>query len=689
MRRIFRGAGLQPANGGLASTPTTPTTPEPIKRWLGSEKDKQRPSTPPVADPSDDDWDSIKLPFANSIAVSDSPSLASLSPGSSTAVTAPSERGERVADTREDLIIELLAGQAMVEVEQGRWDVLSWDEVEDLRLVGHFYPPLLAFGPSDTPNLQELKATKKTMESLNRKLTLETAMLSASSFLERNPSTKRNGSIGAPSDNTRSPLRVESDKAKIATLTSELYKLSQKEADLRAKLLRHYSAALSSMLKKRDVSKSLVAESISSPSSSKTMPSLLSFEGPHLFASHLDAASPRSDPSLFSSLPMSPSGATEVAHVALENKYAELQAELERAKDDLKESRQELIQAEDYAARSREDARRLSEELTRLKESSVRQKAERDELKARCDRAEDLSSRLEAKLSVSKDQIDAAETRARTGANSGRQERERLREAVMGVLSRHKNRPGPLAAWLPEPPAADESDMVGYLHDTLDDHFVQMNDRLTSLETEASKPGLEDDLQQAEANLAKYKSETEFLRREKASIEASYRELQLRFQEEKNRDSTSLVTAERELRQARETEAQLRAELAENTSAGPKQLQELWRLLPPLNETRRALPDDADLRQYRDSIESGRRPRGDFSLDLRTQKFTVDALIDRVKGLIEDDKKLVDRLVRHEETQGDLKLEAERAQRMLDESLASYKKQVSNKRATGLCESIV
>jgi hypothetical protein len=527
----------------------------------------------------------------------------------------------------------------------------------------------------------------KLMDSLSRKLSLESAMSSASAFLERNPSTKRDA-ISHPSD--LSLPRTEANKLKIASLTSELYKLSRKEADQRTKLLRHYTAALSLMLKKRDESSSTAVDSNSSQRSSKAVVSLHSFEGPHLFASHLDAASLHSNPSLFSSLPMSASSGsmndiTPAAAAALDNRCSELQTELEQVKEDLKESRQDLMRAEDYAGRSRDETRRLSEEVARLRESSALQQAERDELKERCERAEGLVSRLETRLSVSREQIDAAEAKARSGASSGRQERERLREAVMGVLVRHKNRQGPLAAHLPEPPTADEPDMVRYLGDALDDHFAQMNQHLASLESDRAthgdaKSSLVTELERAEADMAKWHNEAEFVRREKAGIESSYRELQLRFQDETQRQSSSLAAAERDLRQAKATEAQLRTELAEATS-GTQPLQELFRLLPPSNEaSRRSLSQDTDLREYREALTNARRPRGDFSLDVRNQKFSVEALVDRVRSLIEDDKRLVDRLMKHEESRDGFKAEAERTQRMLDESkegLATYQKQVS------------
>jgi hypothetical protein len=135
MRRIFGAAGLQ-AVGLSPTTPDAPVQLDSAKQRLGF----RQPSTPPREPSDDEDWDSIKLPFSNS-AVSTSPSSASLSPGSSAAITVPSERGERVADSTEDFIVELLAGQAMVEVEQGRWDILSWEQVEDLRLVRRFDVP--------------------------------------------------------------------------------------------------------------------------------------------------------------------------------------------------------------------------------------------------------------------------------------------------------------------------------------------------------------------------------------------------------------------------------------------------------------------------------------------------------------------------------------------------------------------
>lgn len=97
-----------------------------------------------------------------------------------------------------------------------------------------------------------------------------------------------------------------------------------------------------------------------------------------------------------------------------------------------------------------------------------------------------------------------------------------------------------------------------------------------------------------------------------------------------------------------------------------KTLQDLWRTFPPL-EVRATSSHSDDLSVPKAAFEAPRRPLGNFVWDAAASKFTVEGLAERIRVLLIDDTKLVQKLAAFEAAQDAHKGNAERAQRMLAE----------------------
>lgn len=127
-----------------------------------------------------------------------------------------------------------------------------------------------------------------------------------------------------------------------------------------------------------------------------------------------------------------------------------------------------------------------------------------------------------------------------------------------------------------------------------------------------------------------------------------------------------------------------------------KLLTDAWRILPS-TDARAKLGDADDLRAFKAAYsQTSRMPMGNFAVDLAsTPSFSPESLADRVgallhcqgwsyslgqiRNLVSDDKKLVDRLVKHENTVESQRMQFEWQQRTLQETTAAldaHKQQV-------------
>ncbi|KAL8290330.1 hypothetical protein RQP46_002588 [Phenoliferia psychrophenolica] len=113
------------------------------------------------------------------------------------------------------------------------------------------------------------------------------------------------------------------------------------------------------------------------------------------------------------------------------------------------------------------------------------------------------------------------------------------------------------------------------------------------------------------------------------------------------------------------------AELSSQHAKLLKPLQDLWRSMPPL-DTRMANSNSDDLSVLKAAFEQPKRPLGNFLADVTSSgKFTIESLSERVRILLAEDLKLVNRLMSFENDAVVQRAAAEKAQKLYSDSYAS------------------
>ncbi|GAA6063221.1 hypothetical protein JCM10212_002443 [Sporobolomyces blumeae] len=254
-------------------------------------------------------------------------------------------------------------------------------------------------------------------------------------------------------------------------------------------------------------------------------------------------------------------------------------------------------------------------------------------------------------------------------------DRRKLAQAIGDVVRRHRTRPV-LGSVLRETPGFDDTtdrdDLASYLASTLDAHFdkvsthvTRLNDDVSSLQcnVDTGRQSLESDLAQANDRHAALENELESLRMEKDlvqesldSAEARARDVEVRLGSIPNLEG-SLSTAQANETHAREELAAAQAkvsalegqiaEVSAQQAKTTKSLQDLFKAIPPLDT--RPLPDSttdqfASLKNAFDP--NARRQIGNFIADITSGsgKFSIEGLAERIKLLIGEDHKLVQKL---------------------------------------------
>jgi len=117
--------------------------------------------------------------------------------------------------------------------------------------------------------------------------------------------------------------------------------------------------------------------------------------------------------------------------------------------------------------------------------------------------------------------------------------------------------------------------------------------------------------------------------------------------------------------------AEARAKVGIKSTVNPKSPKSAKSLLPTISSL-----SDLDVRALKSLYDA---PSPTYPATPLAEEFTIDAFIERVQALLSDDKALVERLVRFAQSHDLLKSNAERAQRLAQESsvgLETYQKQV-------------
>lgn len=356
---------------------------------------------------------------------------------------------------------------------------------------------------------------------------------------------------------------------------------------------------------------------------------------------------------------------------------------LEDAQKSLAAREREKEDAERRAASAEVRVGTLEADLNAAKKGLEVERLRYEELESDSEAKAGLGLNLDALLRGPSDSVD---------------EKRRLVESVGDVLRRHRTRAalGPILRDVASfddsiPEKGDSTAAATYVSTALDNHFEALSRHVVSLTdqrvaTRSRLDKMESELQQSSAQRDQFRGEAESLRQAMASLETARRELQSQVDSHQEQLGGS-AEIEEQLASTRASESRLKEELAlhqlqlaaaeaKPAEAGTlqgkslKDLQDLWRSIPPL-ESRLAARSSSDLSVLKTAFETPRRPLGNFLADVTGAKFTVDALVERIRTLLAEDVKLVQKLVTFETAKESDRVEVERVTKALAESSAS------------------
>ncbi|EJD48518.1 hypothetical protein AURDEDRAFT_112954 [Auricularia subglabra TFB-10046 SS5] len=532
-----------------------------------------------------------------------------------------------VLDTRDEMLMSLLASDALVDSRD--LQVLSFEEVDELK--------------------KEQQVLASRVEALTKKLALETKIRDAALSLQNlNQSHKR---MSKP---TTEQLDVANRK--VDNAQKELYRVSERANEVRRKLLEHRAGVLAFSLRAMEAKGRGAFDTsteASSPTSESSMPMSFTshkFDGAHLFAGHADAVMPssRQPPSIAQMLELEAKlNATAAEAAAAKKKQAELSREisiLNMEKDELEATMSLDLQT---LQSDLEEARRNGGSGPELEELRARYEAEREEWERERDQIEEDKMDDLARLQEEYDQQRAEDSKIISDYGSAR-------EALQVLIRTH----GVITPVTREPSLTSLANAIG-----------------AHLESAGSKAADE-------------------ARRERDEARKEIRVLEERLKDQSDRISD--LAAQRAF-----TASPSNVPISDKDNDRVLQaLRGIWPMLPspearatkmkahspmrsksPVSPSPRSATEggpslsDLDVRQLKALYD----PRNAFPSPAVMNEFSVDAFVQRVSALLADDRALIERLIRFAQSHEHLKSNAERAQKLAQEStmgLETYAKQV-------------
>ncbi|EJD01560.1 uncharacterized protein FOMMEDRAFT_126587 [Fomitiporia mediterranea MF3/22] len=563
------------------------------------------------------------------------------------------KRASGTVDTRDELLMTLLASEAIVDSRD--FDILYSEDVEELK--------------------KEYQVLEARLHAMQKKLKLETKIRDAAASL-----VKVNSRHKAVSKQSTEQLEVANRKVESAQ--KELWQLSERTNEINKKLLEHRAGVLSFALRSLETkvaggnedsgyTMSLRSTQMSptsseiSYSSSKTK-----FDGAHLFAGHENALPPLSPRKLPSAAEVSIldervkeansklQAATEAQNEA-RREAAMLKVELEGLETSLA---LELQSAEEKVATMRSEVQKVG-----MLESQLRGlTAERESWTKEREEKQYEIDRLEQRLEMMQDKSNEA-----MGTEQRIVELESALDALQSMMHSHSlNLPNDT------PPAR----RVSYLGTYLEDVQSRLNANLRQREEwEDLRHKLEEDLRVGLDSRESLSRELEEARREREGYQEKNRSLEAQLRE-----------------QALVPPGPMKIVSYENAPADiqnfVQMLKPVWNALPSpeLRASKfghRTKPSSSvpgspnmslselDVRLLRTLYDG----RPSYQTVDTSSQFTVEAFAARVQALIADDRALIERLVRFAQAHELLKQNADRAQKIAQESsvaLETYQKQV-------------
>jgi len=375
----------------------------------------------------------------------------------------------------------------------------------------------------------------------------------------------------------------------------------------------------------------------------------------------------------------------EAARLRMEEEVSRLEMEAAAARkaeftarDEAKASRRDAMDARQELIGLRKDlstardvvaSRRLTavdpEQTAELSRHLDQARQDRTVLERKLEEAESRASEAEAGLEREREgrstEVDGLRdelTAARSGGqeealqakvNSLTEERSRLTQSVGDVLRRHRTRAA-TGAVLREVHAFDDTsehdDLAQYVSTSLDSHFDRLSTHVAAISAE---------LETAHNGFATSQSTAEGHLKAKQHLEAEHTQLKRDLASK----SGSAAALEQSLNMAGQelAAAQQKAQAAETQvndfGRQLKPLQELWKQIPPI-DSRQAASGADDLTVLKHAFEPPKsRPLGNFLADIGAKAdsakgFTTEALAERIRQLLGEDTKLVNKLIAFE-----------------------------------------
>lgn len=598
--------------------------------------------------------------------------------------------------------MSLLTSEAIVDSRD--CEILGAEEVEELK--------------------EEYQVLKIRLAATEKKLNLDTKMRDAALSLSRINATHMKSS-------KQTDEQLEAAERKVTATQREYWHVSDRTREVRRRLLEHCAGVLGYSMQKMEKAVNPPANGYDyngldteTPNSSSTMVSLVSpstarFDAAHLFAGHADAQFPRlpSSASDVVELEVKLRAATESLNAA--NKQ---QAEMARELQQLRLEKEQLELAVGVELQNKNDE--LSKERSVWEEDRAKlavREREVEELQRRLDGLEaesgrateterllaDVQRKADAKMQQKEEEISAlerqwVEVREQWEAEKHTLEEERLIE--VGALQEELESLRASAE-----ARAELEEAVDMLHALMRQYDIQhsQDDRslqgaLLSLDSHLSS------LSEVLEGHYKAHDEWEFLRERLES--------ELRSKNEEHQSvATELEVIRRERDEAKreivELDLRIKALSAPTVHRGPPieykgeiadvvaLLQPAWAVLPapelraPTLNARRHLRTTSSASSPGGQSKSGLPSLSD--VDVRSLKalydtksvqsavggpFSIEAFVARVQALIIDDRALIERLIRFAQAHDMLKKNAERAQKLAQDSnvaLETYQKHVA------------
>ncbi|GAA6048508.1 hypothetical protein JCM3770_006528 [Rhodotorula araucariae] len=369
----------------------------------------------------------------------------------------------------------------------------------------------------------------------------------------------------------------------------------------------------------------------------------------------------------------------------------------------------QLAEAEHKLSEAEERVADLEEELQRTEEEMKEERRTWEQVRE----AETAGSAVPAPATARSTGFDAdsdnATAEPRRRVEQLEAERTSIIQAIGDVLRRHRTRPT-LGVVLRDSPSFDDTterdDLPAYLASTLDAHFDKASSHVSSLTTDLScaqaeadaRAELEDKLAHAQDRVQALEGDVASLQAERDSLETELDLLRSQALDHETQLSSllqleaDLAAAQSATSRAQEELESAQARLAElDGQAGEHdkvtaQLQELWHAIPPLEGRARANSQSDDLSVLRGAFD----PASSSSPQLPARKpigallksaigvggdediapsgnYSFEALVERVKTLLTEDKKLVDKLAALEGEKCDVNSQKKKARLLITE----------------------